>query len=439
MKVKTFPGGIHAGHRKEATRGKKIIEGPVPAEIILPLQQHAGAACEPIVAKGDKVEAGQKVADTDAPVAAPIHSPVFGEVEQIAPRPHVSGIKLLSIIIKPDTEQPGAAPRTMPRDPTPGEIRKSVREAGIVGLGGAAFPTEIKLTPPSGAVIDAVIINGCECEPYLTGDHRLMVEEPERIVDGLKLIMKTVGAARGYIGIETNKPDAVEAMANAAGGVQDVEVVPLEAKYPQGSEKQLIKSILNREVPSRGLPSAVGALVQNVATASAVSRAVREGLPLTTRVMTVSGAGIKLPQNVRALIGTPAKELIETCGGLADGAAKVIMGGPMMGVALTSLEAPVVKSTSGVIALTADEVQEEAIQPCIKCGRCVEACPMGLVTSHLGNLVDFSIWDELADADILDCLECGSCAFVCPSRRPLVQYIKLGKYRLAQDRQRQKG
>lgn len=430
MKVKTFPRGIHAGDRKEATAQKPIEDAPLPGEIILPLQQHAGVVCEPLVQAGDAVLVFQKVADTDAPVAAPIHSPVSGTVKAVGARFHPGGLKMASIVITPDGSQAEAELVSPPANPGPDEIRKLVRAAGIVGLGGAAFPTQIKLTPPAETKIDSVIINGCECEPYLTVDHRLMVESPEAIIGGLKLILKAVGAAKGYVGIEVNKPDAIEALAGPAGAA-GVEVVPLEAKYPQGAEKQLIKSLLNREVPSKGLPSAVGALVQNVGTAIAIYEAVSFGRPLTRKVVTVSGGGISEPKNLRVYIGTPIKEVIALCGGLVDGAAKVILGGPMMGVALSSLEAPVIKATSGILALSAAETELAETQPCIKCARCVEACPMGLMPNRLGAMVEAGIWDELSDESLFDCIECGSCVFVCPSNRPLVQNIRLGKYTFA--------
>ena len=438
MNTKTFVRGIHPDDHKERTQDLPIREGPVPKTIILPLQQSAGHACEALVARGDEVLVGQKVGDSDAMIAAPIHSSVSGKVKTIEPRLHCTGIKITSVVIESDAEQRSVEHKKPPVDPSPEEIRALVREAGVVGLGGAAFPTHVKINPPQGTNVDSVIVNGCECEPFLTGDHRLMLEEPELIVGGLRLLMKAVGAGRGYIGVETNKLDAIESMAQATRDDANIEVVPLEVKYPQGAEKQLIKSVLNRVVPVRALPSAVGALVQNVATTIAVSKAVRAGEPLTTKVVTVSGGGIINPANIRALIGTPIADVISACGGLREGVAQVILGGPMMGTALTGLEAPVVKATSGILALTAQEIISREILPCIKCGRCVEACPMGLQPSRLGNLVEFEILDEFEDNDIMDCVECGSCAFICPSRRPLVQYIKLGKYLLAQEGRKRK-
>jgi Na+-translocating ferredoxin:NAD+ oxidoreductase subunit C len=436
MKVKTFSRGVHPAHRKEATERKQIEDAPLPELIVLPLQQHAGVICRALVKAGDTVKAGQKIADTDSPVAAPIHSPVSGAVKAVEERPHHSGLKLPSVVIVPDGSQEQVEPAGPPTArPTAEDIRRLVREAGIVGLGGAGFPTQIKLTPPVGLKIDSVIINGSECEPYLTVDHRLMVEEPERVIDGLKLLMEAVGAERGFIGIEENKPDALRIMGEAAAG-DGIETVALEAKYPQGSEKQLIKSVLDREVASGALPSSVGALVQNVQTAIAVALAVREGRPLTKRVVTVTGA-VSEPRNLRVLIGTPVKDLIELCGGLEPDVAKIVMGGPMMGVALSSLEVPVVKGTSGIVALSTAQAEAAESQPCIKCARCIEACPMGLLPNRLGNLAEAGIWEEVEAESALDCLECGACAYVCPAKRPLVQYIRLAKYHLINAKRRQ--
>lgn len=429
MQVKTFSRGVHPRDRKEATKGKAIVDAPVPEFIVLPLQQSAGVSCEPLVQVRDRVLAGRKIAESDAFVSAPIHSPVSGVVKAIEPRPHHSGLKLKSIVIVPDAEQEWVELKGLPGDPSPDEIREAVREAGIVGLGGAAFPTRVKIAPPPEMRIDTVILNGCECEPYLTVDHRLMVEEPERIIDGLKLLVKAVGAKDGLIGVENNKPEAIDAL-SAPAAAAGFRVVPLATKYPQGAEKQLIQAALGREVPSGQLPGHVGALVQNVGTALAVSEAVRDGMPLVKRVLTVGGQGIVEPKNVRALIGTPIKDLVSLCGGLADEAVKVIVGGPMMGTALSGLDVPVVKASSGVIALTAEEAERAAEEPCIKCGRCVEACPMGLMPNRLSVMAQVGIWGEMKDEHVFDCVECGCCSFICPANRRIVTHIRLGKYEL---------
>ncbi len=433
MKVKTFPKGIHPKDQKSATRDKAFEDAPRAELIVLPLQQSAGVASEPLVKVRDTVLAGQKIAEAGAFISAPLHTPVSGTVKAIQLRPHHMGLKLMSIVIQPDEEQQWVELKPGPKDPDPEYIRNAVREAGIVGLGGAAFPTGVKIAPPPEMKVDTVIINGCECEPYLTVDHRQMVENASAIVDGLALMVKAVGATRGMIGVEDNKPEAIEAIKKATAET-DFKVVVLETKYPQGAEKQLIHAALGREVPSGALPGHVGVLVQNVGTAAAVSAAVREGRPLIRRAVTVSGSGIKEPKNLVVDIGTPVKDLVEYCGGLSDGAAKVIIGGPMMGVAVTSLDIPVVKATSGVIALSRDELTEMDYQPCIKCARCVEVCPMGLMPNRLSVMSEIQVWDEMKGEHLFDCVECGSCSFVCPSNRPLVQQIRLGKYELKKDR-----
>ncbi len=436
MRPLTFPRGIHPRDHKEATNAKLIEDGPLPDVIILPLQQSAGACCLPAVDSGDKVLVGQKIGDSEALIAAPIHSPVSGTVKAIEPRPHHTGLKLSSVVIESDGQQKHVECKGLSANPSPDEIRRKVRDAGIVGLGGAAFPTQVKLDPPKGQEIVSLIINGCECEPYLTGDHRIMVEEPEQILDGMLLLMKAVEAENGYIGIETNKPDAIEAMIAVTEKYPDIEVIALEEKYPQGSEKQLIEAILDVQVAPNMLPCSVGALVQNVATSIAVSKACRDGLPLVERVITVSGNGIATPKNLRVAVGTRVSDVIDFCGGTRDQVVKLILGGPMMGTTLVGREAPVVKGTSAILALTNDEIAKVDVHPCIKCGKCVEVCPMLLLPYRFGAMVEFGVFDELEDNHIFNCIECGSCAFICPSQLPLVQYIKLGKYSLAQSREK---
>lgn len=435
MIVKTFAKGIkHIPHHKEATQSKPIEVLPLPPEIVLPLRQHTGSQAQPLVNKGDKVKKGQKVADVKEALGVPIHAPVSGQVKAVEPRWHYSGVKLPSIVIIPDEQQeesvllPNAEAK---KEPTPESVRQIVKEAGIVGLGGAAFPTYVKLTPPPEAQIDSVIINGCECEPYLTADHRLMLEQPEAILAGLKIIMATVGATQGYIAIEVNKPDAIELLSSLIEEPH-IEVVPLESKYPQGSEKHLIKAVLNREVPAKGLPSTVGVLVQNVATTLAVYKAVFLGQPLIEKVVTVSGEAIKEPKNLLVPIGTPVDFILEHCGGLKDNVGEVIFGGPMMGVALSVFQVPVIKATSGIVALSQAELAKRETLPCIKCGGCLAVCPMNLMPYRLAALAEYKIWDELEQYYLFDCIECGCCAYVCPSKRPLVQYIKLAKEKLRQ-------
>jgi electron transport complex protein RnfC len=316
----------------------------------------------------------------------------------------------------------------------PEEIRKIVREAGIVGMGGAAFPTHVKLSPPEGKKIDTILINGCECEPYITADHRVMLEQPEEIIFGAGAIAKACGAEKIIIGVEDNKPDVIERFKSIFRRDRDegIEIAVLETKYPQGGEKMLIKAVLGREVPSKGLPLDVGAVVSNVGTALAVSRALKQGSPLIKRVVTVTGSGVKAPQNVLVRIGTSFAEVIEQCGGLTEMATKIVMGGPMMGVPQYSLDVPVVKATSALLVLNRWETQAKKEHPCIKCARCVEHCPMSLVPTRLAAYVEHGKYSEFAEWGGEDCLECGCCAFVCPAGIPIVQWVKLGKLKLRQ-------
>ncbi len=396
--------------------------------MIVHLHQHTGAPCKCTVAKGDKVAAGQKVGDAEAFVSAPVHSPLSGEVVAVEPRLHFTGVNVMAVVIKGDGEgREARIPTSSGKEPTPDEVRRIVREAGIVGLGGAAFPTHVKLSPPKDKPIDTVILNGCECEPYLTCDHRTMLERPSAIMDGLAIIAGVVGARRAIVAVEENKPDAIEALRQAAPG--GVEVVALPTRYPQGAEKQLIKALLGRTVPSAKLPMDVGSLVQNVGTAVAVSEAVRAGKPLTSRPVTVTGGAIRDPRNLMVPIGTPLSLLVEACGGTVGDPARIVVGGPMTGFAQFSLEAPTVKGTGGLLLLSEDEAAPAAGRemPCIRCGRCVDSCPMLLVPSQLGIYSKIARWEDVERFDVLDCIECGCCGYVCPSRIPLVQLFRLGK------------
>ncbi|RKY66174.1 MAG: electron transport complex subunit RsxC [Candidatus Latescibacterota bacterium] len=422
--MRSFRGGVHPPYNK-VTQDRPIERVRPPERVVVPLSQHTGAPCEPSVEKGQEVQRGQKLGEAKAFISAPVHTPISGVVKEIAPHPHPVLGEALAVVV-----EGGGEMEDWPRgevDPDslePEEIRMRVREAGVVGLGGAAFPTAVKLSPPEDKPIDTVILNGCECEPYLTADHRTMLERAEDCILGLKLVMRAVGAERGMIGVEANKPDAMEALRHASDG--EVEVVPLKVKYPQGAEKMLIKAVLDREVPTGGLPMDVGVVVQNVGTAVAIAEAVRDGKPLIERVVTVAGE-VGRPGNYLVPIGTPFSYLLEVAGGLQEGASQVVMGGPMMGIAQRSLEVPVVKGTSGVLALRALPYEEGN---CIRCARCVDHCPMELMPTLFVKFAKGERWDLLERAHIMDCIECGSCAYVCPARIPIVHYIKLGKLKV---------
>jgi electron transport complex protein RnfC len=423
--IRSFTGGVHPPDMKGATASSRTRPGPVPERIVLPMSQHLGAPCAPVVAKGDRVKRGQVVGTVDALISAPVHSPVAGEVIEVGPALTPAGVRSECVVIAPDAVQD--LDTFVPVDASRDDVRATVRAAGIVGLGGAAFPSSVKLTPPKNFSIDTVILNGCECEPFLTCDHRLMLEQADAVIAGAEIIASVVGATRVVIAVEDNKPDAIEALRAVTDGA-GVEVAALRTNYPQGAEKQLIWAVTGRAVPRGQLPAAVGVLVHNVATAVAVADAVERRKPLMERVVTVTGA-VGAPANYRALIGTPIAALIEASGGLAADAERVIAGGPMTGQALASLEVPVVKGPSGIVALTKGQTAPavDGDQPCIRCGRCVEACPMTLHPMSIASHADRRMWNGVERFNALDCIECGCCSYVCPTRRPLVQLIKLGK------------
>jgi electron transport complex protein RnfC len=371
---------------------------------------------------GDHVERGQLIGDVDAMVSAPVHAPLSGTVTEIGKVLTAGGAHVVAVTIETDAEQDLDTFVPVPETEDP---KERVRAAGIVGMGGATFPSLVKLNPPKGMELETVILNGCECEPFLTCDHRLMLEQPERVVAGARLIRDLVGAKRVVIAVESNKPDAVEALKAVAG---DVEVLVLPTRYPQGAEKQLIYALLKKEVPHGKLPAATGALVHNVATAAAIADALERGKPLTERTVTVTGA-VGKPGNYRVVLGTKVSELIEAAGGLVGDIERVISGGPMTGMALGSLDVPVTKGMSGIVALpkgTAAPVISDD-QPCIRCGRCPESCPMGLEPYALANYATRMMWDEAGKRDVIDCIECGICSYVCPTKRPLLQLVRLAK------------
>lgn len=430
MALATFKGGIHPPDKKELAKDRPISEAKSPQRVVIPLSQHLGAPCKPIVTIGQEVKKGEMIGEPGGFVSAPVHSSVSGKVIAIAEFPNAMGRMVNSIVIENNGKEEWAALKDNPdyMKLSPDELKDKVKTSGIVGMGGAAFPTVVKLSPPKEKPIDTVIINGAECEPYLTADYRLMMEKPKEIVEGLKILMKILGVNKGFIGIENNKPDAIEKMKAAAKGEANIEVCALEVKYPQGAEKMLIKAATGREVPPRALPMDVKVVVQNVGTALAVYEAARYGKPLIERVVTVTGEGINTPSNLMVKIGTMVSDLIEQCGGFKGEVGKVVSGGPMMGFAMSSLDVPVTKGTSGILVIPEDGVSHvEDFGPCIRCGRCIDICAMGLIPSMLSILSEKGFYEEAKEYNLFDCFECGSCAFVCPSKRPIVQLIRLAK------------
>lgn len=430
--LKTFRiGGIHPKENKFSA-GKAIQPIALPAQVIVPLSQHIGAPCQPVVKKGDTVKVGTLIGKTVGFVSANIHSPVSGTVLKIDKALDASGYKRDAIFINVDGDE---WEPTIDRSETlvkdcalsPKEIIDKIAAAGIVGMGGATFPTHVKLTPPPGKKAEVLIINAVECEPYLTSDHELMLEKTDEILVGVTILMKAVSVPKAYIGIENNKKDAIAKFTQAAKKYSGIEVVPLKVQYPQGGEKQLIDAVISRQVPSGALPISVGAVVQNVGTAFAVYEAVQKNKPLVERVVTVTGKDVKNPCNVLSRIGISLNNLIDFAGGLPETTGKIVSGGPMMGKALASMEVPVTKGTSGVLIIPSLEAKRRAMKDCIRCGKCVNVCPMGLNPTLLMNLTEYEVWDRAEKNRITDCIECGSCSYTCPADRPLLDYIRLGK------------
>lgn len=430
MKIKRFPGGLHPPEHK-STAARAIELCSLPDELVIPLAQHIGAPAEPCVVIGDTVAKGQVIAQPRGFVSVPIHASSSGVVTAVEPRLHPMGRPLLAIVIKPDGRdawpdglEGGMNPLLVdPLTLPPSRLRDMVRNAGVVGLGGATFPTHVKLSPPGGKKIDTLILNGVECEPYLTADHRLMLEETERVLAGIDILRRILGVERVCIGIEENKPDAIAVMRDACAR-RDIEVIALKVMYPQGAEKQLILAVTGRQTPSGGLPMDVGVVVQNVGTAAAVADAIIHGRPLVERIATITGPALVEPKNLRIRIGTPLRHLVAECGGLREEVVKVIMGGPMMGQTQLSLDVPAIRGTSGLLLLGKNAVSMQSEGPCIRCARCVSVCPARLLPTTISAYARRDMIAEAERFNALDCIECGCCAYICPARIPLVQSIR---------------
>jgi electron transport complex protein RnfC len=437
MMLKTFiKGGVHPDENKLSS-GAAIQSLPIPAEVQISLGQSLGAPAKALVAKGDSVKTGQLIARGEAFISANVHSSVSGKVIKIDDIDDQSGYRRPAIIIATEGDDwltgiDRSADLKRECYLSPAEIIEKIHEMGIVGLGGATFPTKVKMMVPQGKKAEILILNGVECEPYLTSDHRLMLEKGEEMLVGATILMKALGVKRAAVGIENNKPDAIVHLTELVKNFPGIEIIPLKVKYPQGAEKQLIKAVAGREVPSMKLPIEVGCVVNNVGTAFAVYEAVQKNKPLFERVVTVTGKNFTKPANFMVRIGTPVNELIEHAGGLPDATGKVVSGGPMMGKALNSLKVPVLKGTSGILIFDEAEAKRSPVQNCIRCARCVSACPMGLEPYLLEKQVNNQVWDEAEANRIMDCMECGSCHFICPSSRPLLDYLRLGKNKVGQ-------
>lgn len=434
--MKTFRiGGVHPAENKlSAAEPIKVAE--LPQIAVFPMGQHIGAPAKPIVKKGDKVKVGQMIAEATGFVSAPIFSSVSGTVQKVDTIVDASGYAKPAVYITVEGDEWAEGIDrsdvlvTLKDKPelTGKDIIEKIQNAGIVGMGGACFPCHVKLMPPPGSKPEWVIINAVECEPYLTADHRLMLEKADQILVGVSLLMKAANVNKGYIGIESNKPDAIKLMSDKAVSYGNIEVVPLKVKYPQGGEKQLIDAVVGRQVPAPpALPVGVGAIIQNVGTAYAVYEAVMKNKPLFERIVTVTGKSLKQPSNFLVRMGTPMSQLIDACGGLPEDTGKVIGGGPMMGKALMNIEIPICKGSSGVLIMNDKEASRNEPQPCIRCAKCVGACPMGLEPYLLSRCSSLGMWEKVEHEDIVSCIECGSCQFTCPSNRPLLDYIRLGK------------
>jgi electron transport complex protein RnfC len=434
-----FRHGVHPPDSKELTANVPIRRMPFPDEIVLPLRQHAGRPAKLLVGKGDRVERGDKIAEADGWVSVPIHASAAGRVVDIGWWPHPDGTFAEAVRIRVEPYSPQIPrPRMVPewQGLTPKQIVAAVQNAGVVGLGGAAFPAHVKLSPPEDTRIEMLLVNGAECEPYLTTDHRSMVEYPERVYSGIRIMMRTLGVDRAVIGVERNKPDAIAALERTKPPDVDISVQPLTVKYPQGAEKMLIKAVTGREVPSGRLPMHVGVVVQNVASLAAIAEVFETGLPLIERIVTITGPGVKKPSNLIVPVGTKLRDAVAYCGGLTDDAAEILFGGPMMGAPQSDLDTPLIKGTSGVVILNRAQSKPVRTYPCIQCGHCLNACPVFLNPSLLGQLAQAGRYEDMQKANLMDCMLCGSCSYVCPSNIPLSQMFSLGKTMLKRTKEK---
>lgn len=437
MGILTFKGGVHPYDGKELSKNSPVVKYLPKGDMVYPLSQHIGAPAAAIVQKGDHVLAGQKIADAAGFVSSSIHSSVSGTVKGIEPRLTATGSMVNSIIIENDQQYESVefTPARL-EDLSKEEILARIKEGGVVGMGGAGFPTQVKLAPKEPDKIDHILVNGAECEPYLTSDYRRMLDDSEKLIEGLRVMLKLFDNAKGYICIEDNKPDCIAKLKEMVKDIPRIEVAELMTKYPQGGERFLIKAVTDREINSAMLPADAGCVVDNVDTVIAVYEAVILGKPVMDRIVTVTGQGIKNPQNFDVLSGTDMAELIEAAGGLTDNVSKVISGGPMMGFAMFDLNVPVTKTSSSILALTKDEVAENEPSPCIRCGRCVQACPGNLVPQKMAQAAMHNDYDTFVKLNGMECYECGSCTYVCPAKRPLTQTFKQARQYVAAQRRK---
>ncbi len=436
FKLFKIRGGVHPEDRKQLSAEQAIQDLPMPHLLHIPLQQHIGAAADPLVRRGDRVKKGQLLARSQGVISAPVHAPTSGRIMGVGsfPANHASGLSVRTITLKPDGKDEWGDLPEVPEDPftlSAEDIAQRVAQAGIVGMGGATFPSAVKLNLRKRYQLHTLVINGAECEPYLTCDDRLMREQAADVLDGVRLMAKTLGVSSIIFGIENNKPQAQAAMRKVCAAYPDCQVVGLPTRYPMGSEKHLVQTLTGKETPARGLTADIGVVVHNAATALAVHDALRHGRPLISRVVTVSGGAIQQPSNLRVLIGTPLEVLIQHCGGFTVEPAKLLSGGPMMGQPLPSTRVPVVKGNNGVLALTHEEIAEKPASPCIRCASCVQACPCGLVPLDMAAHIRAGSLDASVKLGLIDCVSCGSCSYVCPAHIPLVQYFNYAKGELA--------